>query len=78
MHPHLDRIVFVTEQPLRIDALRDELVFSRALAEMAHSVECSKSNHDENIASSAPERAACMSYRAPQPSAMGPQAFDSK
>ncbi len=62
----------------RIDALRDELVFSRALAEMAHSVECSKSNHDENIASSAPERAACMSYRAPQPSAMGPQAFDSK
>ena len=62
----------------RIDGLRDELVFGRGLAEIAHSVGCLKINHDENIANSAPERAACVPYRAPQHSAMAPQAFDSK
>jgi len=61
----------------RIDALRDELVFGRALAEIAHSPICLKTNHDENIVNPAPERAACMSYRAPQHSVMASQAFDS-
>jgi nitrite reductase (NADH) large subunit len=62
----------------RIDGLRDELVFGRALAEMPRSASCSKINRDEKMGSSAPERAACLPYPAPQHSAILPQAFDSK
>jgi nitrite reductase (NADH) large subunit len=62
----------------RIDGLRDELVFGRALAEVIHSADCQKINHDENIVNSTPERAACVPYRATRHSAMAPQAFDSK
>jgi nitrite reductase (NADH) large subunit len=62
----------------RIDGLRDELVFGRALAEMPRSASCSKINRDEKMGSSAPERAARLPYPAPQHSAIPPQAFDSK
>ena len=49
----------------RIDALRDELVFGRALAEIAlQESDCPQINHDQKMGKSQPERAASLSYRA--------------
>jgi NAD(P)H-nitrite reductase large subunit len=59
----------------RIDAIRDELVFGRAFASSDH---CPQINHDQKLGKLQPERAACLPYRAPQHSAIAPQAFDSK